>query len=107
MGSVSGASRFLVLARAGWFFALLRVSSRNRVTWTPDGRATPRGGDVVSHDDDRSVVLPFRHGKQERQAVLGQMGVGSASSGAKLAVTAVAVVLVVGALLGFLLIVFR
>jgi hypothetical protein len=45
---------------------------------------------------------------EEQHAVLAQMGVGGASSGAKVAVTAVVVVLVVGALLGLtLLLVFR
>jgi hypothetical protein len=43
----------------------------------------------------------------ERQAVLGQMGMGNASSATKLVVTVIVVVLVVSALLGFLLIVFR
>jgi hypothetical protein len=45
---------------------------------------------------------------EERQAVLGQMGVRNASSGVKAGVTAVVVVLIVAALLGLtLLIVFR
>lgn len=45
---------------------------------------------------------------EERQAVLGQMGVRDASSATKIAVTAVVVVLMVGAILGLLLlIVFR
>ncbi len=44
---------------------------------------------------------------EEREAVLGQMGVRNASSGAKIAFVAVAVVLFVGAILSLLLIVFR
>ena len=45
---------------------------------------------------------------EERQAVLGQMGVGHASSGVKAGVTAVVVVLIVAAILGLtLLIIFR
>ena len=43
----------------------------------------------------------------ERQAVLGQMGVGNASSATKIVVTVIVVALVVAALSGFLLIVFR
>jgi len=44
---------------------------------------------------------------EERQAVLDQMGMRNASSGVKVAVTAVIVILVVAALLAFMLIVFR
>ena len=44
---------------------------------------------------------------EEREAVLGQMGVRNASSGVKIAITAIVVVLLVGALLGLLLITFR
>ena len=45
---------------------------------------------------------------EERQAVLGQMGVGNASSGVKAGVTAIVVILIVGAILGLtLLLVFR
>jgi hypothetical protein len=45
---------------------------------------------------------------EEQQAVMAQMGVGHAPSGVKIAVTAVVVVLIVGALLGLtLLLVFR
>ncbi len=45
---------------------------------------------------------------EEREAVLDQMGVGNASSVTKIAVTAVVVVFVVGAILGLLvLVVFR
>jgi hypothetical protein len=43
----------------------------------------------------------------EQQAVLGQFGMRNASSGVKIAVTAVVVLMVVGALLGFVLLVFR
>jgi hypothetical protein len=43
----------------------------------------------------------------EREAVLGQMGLRNAWSGVKIAVTAVVVVLIVAALLALLLIVFR
>jgi len=44
---------------------------------------------------------------EEREAVLGQMGMRDAWSGVKIAVTAVVVVLVVAAILALLLIVFR
>ena len=44
---------------------------------------------------------------EERQAVLGQMGMRNAPSGVKVAGTAVIVILVVAALLAFMLIVFR
>jgi hypothetical protein len=44
---------------------------------------------------------------EERQAVLGQMGVRNSWLGAKIAVTAVVVVFIVAAILGLLLIVFR
>ena len=44
---------------------------------------------------------------EEREAVLGQMGVRDSWLGAKIAVTSVVVVLIVAAILGLLLIVFR
>jgi hypothetical protein len=44
---------------------------------------------------------------EEREAVLGQMGMRDAWSGVKIGVTAVVVVLVVAAILGLLLIVFH
>jgi hypothetical protein len=44
---------------------------------------------------------------EEREAVLGQMGVRDSGPGVKVAVTAIIVVLIVGAILGLTLIVFR
>ena len=44
---------------------------------------------------------------EEREAVLGQMGMRNAPSGVKIAITAVVVILIVAAILALLLIVFR
>ncbi len=44
---------------------------------------------------------------EEREAVLGNFGLRNASSGVKVVITAVIVIMVVGALLAFMLIAFR
>ena len=83
---------------------------------TPQGRLLPMGSKGSKpRKPKHSQHLPKvgtstenqRLLHEEQEAVLGQMGVRDSGSAVKVAVTAVIVLLVVGAILGFTLIVFR